>query len=171
MGLSIFPFISRADDDAPKIVEGQLAPDFTTEWTNGGNVTLSDLRGKNVVLYFYPKDDTPGCTKEAKAFRDTNSQFRKTNSIVLGVSLDSIDSHIEFVRKYSLNFALVSDPEGKIIEKYGAFKDNIFGKSALGVRRMTVLIDAKGVIRKIWPDVNPTDHPDEVSAYIRQELK
>ena len=151
--------------------EGMKAPYFTAASSSGGEVSLSELKGKVVVLYFYPKDDTPGCTKEACSFRDSESELKKLGVVVLGVSKDSIESHGRFTKKYGLNFPLLSDPDGKIIGEYGAFKEkSLFGKTALGVERSTFLIDGEGVIRKIWRGVKVDGHSEEVLAAAKDVL-
>ena len=148
--------------------EGMKAPDFRAKSSDGGQISLSDFKGKTVVLYFYPKDDTPGCTKEACSFRDSEAELRRLGVVVLGVSKDSIESHGKFKGKYGLNFPLLSDPEGKILEAYGVYKEkSIFGKTALGIERSTFLIDGGGVIRKIWRGVKVDGHSGEVLAAVK----
>jgi len=150
-----------------ELAVGDKAPDFSAPSVEG-EVTLSALKGKVVVLYFYPKDDTPGCTAEACAFRDAKAQMQKAGAVVLGVSKDSVDSHARFAEKKSLNFPLLSDPEGKIISLYGAWKEkSMFGKTALGIERSTFLIDRDGVIRKIWRPVRVEGHDREVLEAIK----
>ncbi|MGA9762762.1 MAG: thioredoxin-dependent thiol peroxidase [Gaiellaceae bacterium] len=145
------------------IAEGEMAPDFELETDNGQSVRLSDYRGKPVVLYFYPKDDTPGCTKEACAIRDAWSEFERRGAVVLGVSADSVSSHKRFKAKYHLPFTLLSDPEHEVIERYGAWQPRRFaGKSFLGIVRSTFLIDADGKVAKVWPKVDPAQHADWV---------
>ena len=152
----------------PELNEGMKAPGFCAPSSEGGEVSLDALRGKVVVLYFYPKDDTPGCTKEACAFRDAWSEMQRLGAVVLGVSKDALASHDKFKRKYGLNFPLLSDPEGRIIQAYGAWKDkSIFGHTALGLERSTFVIDAEGTIRKAWRGVNVDGHADEVLAVVR----
>ncbi len=148
--------------------EGMKAPGFSVESSEGGEVSLEALRGKVVVLYFYPKDDTPGCTKEACSFRDADSEIRKLGAVVLGVSKDGLASHGKFKAKYSLNFPLLSDPEGKLIAAYGVWKDkSIFGHSALGIQRSTFVIDREGIVRKAWYGVKVDGHADEVLQVVR----
>ena len=143
-------------------VVGQKAPDFTAS-SNEGEITLSALKGKVVVLYFYPKDSTPGCTREACAFRDTRAEIQKAGAVVLGVSKDSLASHAKFAKNQSLNFPLLSDPEGKVLSLYGAWKEkSMFGKTALGIERCTFLIDREGVVRKIWRPVKVDGHDREI---------
>jgi peroxiredoxin Q/BCP len=143
-----------------KMVEGQPAPGFRAPSSDGDEVSLEGLRGRNVILYFYPKDDTPGCTKEACGFRDGLGRAREHGAVVLGVSRDGPASHERFRDKYGLNFPLLSDPEGRIVEAYGAVKPTKGGGA--GTIRSTFLIDAQGVIRRIWRDVEVDGHVDEV---------
>jgi thioredoxin-dependent peroxiredoxin len=143
--------------------EGDKAPDFTVNDGEGKTVRLKDLRGKKVALYFYPKDDTPGCTKEACAFRDSFAKFKKRGIEVLGVSLDSEASHKKFAAKYKLPFRLLADTEKKISEAYGTYGEKKFmGRTYMGNHRMTFLIDEKGKIKKIFDKVKPDEHADEV---------
>ena len=143
--------------------EGTVAPDFTVKDANGETVRLKDLRGQKVVLYFYPKDDTPGCTKEACAFRDAFADYKKRNIKVLGVSLDSEASHKKFAAKYKLPFTLLADTDHAISDAYGVYGQKKFmGRSYLGVNRMTFLIDEKGKIKKVFEKVKPEDHAQEV---------
>ncbi len=143
--------------------EGTVAPDFTVKDENGETVRLKDLRGQKVVLYFYPKDDTPGCTKEACAFRDAFADYKKRNIKVLGVSLDSEASHKKFAIKYKLPFTLLADTDHAISDAYGVYGQKKFmGRSYMGVKRMTFLIDEKGKIRKVFEKVKPEDHAQEV---------
>jgi peroxiredoxin Q/BCP len=142
-----------------KLKEGDKAPDFAS----GETVRLKDLRGKKVVLYFYPKDDTPGCTKEACSFRDSFAKFKKRGIEVLGVSLDSEKSHQKFATKYDLPFGLLADTERAISESYGTYGEKKFmGRTYMGNNRMTFLIDEKGKIKKIFSKVKPEDHAEEV---------
>jgi peroxiredoxin Q/BCP len=148
-----------------KLKEGDLAPEFTAATNGGGKLSLSDLRGRNVVLYFYPRDDTPGCTKEACAFRDEFAVFKKKGAVVLGVSVDSAKSHDKFVAKYKLPFTLVSDEDQKIVQAYGAWGQKSFmGRKYQGTYRVTFLIGPDGRIKKIWPAVKPAEHAEEVLA-------
>jgi len=145
--------------------EGDKAPDFSAPTNGGGHVSLSDLGGKNVVLYFYPKDDTPGCTKEACAFRDEFAAFKKIGAVVLGVSIDSPKAHDKFVEKYKLPFPLLSDADKKIVEAYGVWGQKSFmGRKYMGTHRVTFLIGPDGVIKRIWPEVKPDKHAEEVLA-------
>ncbi len=143
--------------------EGSKAPDFTLKDTNGSEVTLSKLRGKKVVLYFYPRDDTPGCTVEACAFRDNLARVKKKGALVFGISKDDEKSHQKFTEKYNLNFPLLSDPENKVIEKYGAWAEkSMYGKKFMGIVRSTFIIDEEGRIMKVFPRVTPEGHAEEV---------
>ena len=143
--------------------EGSPAPAFKTTDANGETVSLKDLRGQKVVLYFYPKDDTPGCTKEACSFRDAFSQFKKKGIAVLGVSPDSEAKHQKFVAKYNLPFTLLADTDKAIAEAYGVWGEKKFmGRTYMGVHRTTFLIDEKGKIKKIFEKVKPDDHASEV---------
>ena len=143
--------------------EGSTAPAFKTKDANGETVSLNDLRGQKVVLYFYPKDDTPGCTKEACSFRDSFSQFKKKGIAVLGVSPDSEAKHQKFVTKYQLPFTLLADMDRSIAEAYGVWGEQKFmGRTYMGVHRTTFLIDEKGKIKKIFEKVKPEDHASEV---------
>ena len=145
------------------IEEGKKAPDFTLATDGGAKVKLSELRGKPVVLYFYPRDDTPGCTKEACAFRDRQKDLKKLGATVLGVSPDDVASHEKFRDKFSLNFPLLADIDHKVAEKYGAWREkNMYGKKSMGVQRSTWLIDAEGVVRKVWKKVSVEGHDDQV---------
>jgi peroxiredoxin Q/BCP len=147
---------------------GKPAPDFTLPST-GGEITLSSFRGKPVVLYFYPKDDTPGCTKESCEFRDNLAALKKLNVQVLGLSKDSIKSHEKFAEKYDLNFPLISDPEAKTIKEYGSWGEKtMMGKKYMGTVRSTFLIDADGKIAYIWRDVNVNGHVAEVTNEIKK---
>jgi len=147
--------------------EGTIAPDFTLLTDGGGEVTLSDYRGKKVVLYFYPKDDTPGCTTEACSFRDDYSSIIAAGAAVLGVSPDSVKSHDKFKLKYQLPFALLSDPDHQVAEMYGAWGEKkMYGKSYMGILRSTFIIDEQGKILKVFPKVVPKEHSQEVLAVL-----
>ncbi|MDH3236774.1 MAG: thioredoxin-dependent thiol peroxidase [Alphaproteobacteria bacterium] len=142
---------------------GQPAPDFSVPGDGGGTVSLSALKGKPVVLYFYPKDDTPGCTKEACGFRDAMPDFSKVKAQIIGVSKDSVKRHDNFKAKYDLNFALASDEDGAICEAYGVWvmKKN-YGREYMGIERTTFLIDKDGIIREIWRKVRVNGHVEAV---------
>ena len=147
-----------------KVKEGDSAPDFYGPTSEGSNLGLKDFVGKkNVVLYFYPRDDTPGCTKEACSFRDNLDSVRKTGAEVIGVSLDSVESHRKFATKYSLPFSLISDKEKRIAQAYGVLKDT--GTSA---SRVTFIIDKAGKVAKVFPNVDVTKHTEEVIAVLKQ---
>jgi peroxiredoxin Q/BCP len=151
------------------LITGKKAPDFTLAADDGTMVKLSDMRGSPVVLYFYPKDDTPGCTKEACAFRDRKKELAEMGAKVLGVSPDGVESHAKFREKFSLNFPLLADPDLQISEEYGAWGEkNLYGKKTLGIRRSTFLIDAEGVIRKIWTNVKPEGHDEQVIEALKE---
>jgi peroxiredoxin Q/BCP len=142
---------------------GQKAPDFTVLNDSGEKVKLSNYKGKKVVLYFYPKDDTPGCTKEACAFRDGIAQIRKRGAEVIGVSIDSVESHQKFKNKFDLNFSLLADTDKKIVEAYGTWKEkSMYGKKYMGIERTTFVIDENGKITHIFPKVKVDQHYDEV---------
>jgi thioredoxin-dependent peroxiredoxin len=149
---------------------GQKAPDFTALNDNGEKVKLADLKGKKVVLYFYPKDDTPGCTKEACAFRDGIDEIKLRGAIVLGVSGDSVDSHKKFKSKFDLNFPLLADSDKKMVEAYGVWKEkSMYGKKFMGIERTTFVIDGQGKITHIFPKVKVDQHYDEVLEALAQE--
>jgi peroxiredoxin Q/BCP len=142
---------------------GDKAPDFTMPTDGNGAVTLSRLRGKPVVLYFYPKDDTSGCTAEACGFRDSVPDYSKTGAAVIGVSRDSVAAHDRFKKKYQLPFILASDSDGKVTEEYGVWiEKSMYGRKYMGIDRATFLIDEKGKIRGIWRKVKVPGHVDEV---------
>jgi peroxiredoxin Q/BCP len=148
-----------------KLKEGDVAPKFSVATRGGGEISLTDFKGQNVILYFYPRDDTPGCTKEACAFRDHFAEFKKKGAVVLGVSPDSVKSHDKFVDKFKLPFTLLSDEDKKIVEAYGVWGEKTFmGKKYMGVYRVTFLIGPDGKINKIWPSVKPEEHAEEVLA-------
>jgi peroxiredoxin Q/BCP len=148
-----------------KLKEGDVAPGFSAMTNGGGKVSLADFKGKNVILYFYPKDDTSGCTKEACGFRDEFAEFKKHGAVVLGVSPDSVKSHDKFVKKYNLPFTLLADEDKKIVEAYGVWGQKTFwGRKYMGVYRVTFLIGPDGHIKKIWPDVKLEEHVKAVLA-------
>jgi thioredoxin-dependent peroxiredoxin len=145
--------------------EGDQAPEFSVANQNGERRSLADFRGRQVILYFYPKDDTSGCTKEACGFRDDFAAFKKKGAIVLGVSTDSIKSHTKFVEKYKLPFELLADEDKKIVQAYGVWGQKSFmGRKYQGTYRVTFLIGPDGRIKKIWPAVKPAEHAREVLA-------
>ena len=144
---------------------GQKAPDFTLRDKNGKDVSLSDFIGKKVVLYFYPKDNTPGCTRQACAFSGLYSEFQKKGIEVIGISKDSTTSHARFAEKHNLNFVLLSDPELEAIQAYGVWQEKkLYGKVSMGVVRTTFIIDEKGVIEKIMPKVKPDTNAADILA-------
>ena len=151
-----------------KLQEGDKAPDFSAATQNGNRISLADLKGRNVILYFYPRDDTPGCTKEACAFRDHFGEFTKKGAVVLGVSTDSVSSHQKFIEKFKLPFTLLADDEKKIVQAYGAWGEKTFmGRKYQGTHRVTFLIGPDGRIKKIWPKVKPEEHAAEVLAALQ----
>ncbi|VVB69817.1 Peroxiredoxin [uncultured archaeon] len=144
---------------------GMKAPDFSLKANDGKAYSLKDFQGKKLVLYFYPKDDTPGCTKEACAFTESIEDFEKKDSVVVGVSVDDLESHEKFIKKYSLKTLLLSDPEKKTVQDYGVWKEkSMYGKSYYGIERTTFVIDGKGMITKIYSKVNPDGHSNTVLA-------
>lgn len=148
---------------------GQKAPAFTLTADDGTKVRLSELKGKPVVLYFYPRDDTPGCTREACSFRDRKSELKKLGAVVLGVSTDSIESHGKFRDKYDLNFPLLADVDHSVAEKYGAWREkNMYGKKSLGIQRSTFLIDPAGKVAKVWKAVKVDGHDEQVLEALRE---
>lgn len=150
------------------IEEGMKAPDFTLPDQNGNKVKLSDLKGKYVVLYFYPKDNTSGCTKEACNFRDAFPKFKNIDAVILGVSPDSVASHKKFAEKYKLPFSLLADEDRKVIEKYEVWKEkSMYGKKYMGVERTTFIISPDGKIKKIFPKVKVDNHHKEVLEVLK----
>jgi len=150
------------------VTEGQIAPDFTLPTTDGSTVRLSDLRGKKVVLYFYPKDDTPGCTKEACAFRDNLGVLQSMGVVVLGVSPDSVASHQKFAQKYGLPFPLLADEGAQVATTYGVWKEKKqYGRTYMGIERTTFLIDENGIVQRVFPKVKVDGHVEEVIEAIR----
>ena len=151
-----------------KLKVGDKAPVFTAPTNGGGTVSLADYKGKHVVLYFYPKDDTPGCTKEACAFRDHFADFRKAGAVVLGASTDPVKSHDKFVEKFKLPFTLLADEDKKIVEAYGVWGQKSFmGRKYMGTHRVTFLIGPDGRIKKIWAEVIAGEHAGEVLAALQ----
>ncbi len=147
---------------------GDTAPEFSLPDGGGGTVTLAGLRGKKVVLYFYPKDLTPGCTQEACDFRDRHTELRDAGAVLLGISPDSTSSHQKFSAKYSLTFPLLSDTDSVVATAYGVWKEkSMYGKTYMGIERTTFLIDEAGKIARIWPKVKVAGHGDEVLAAVR----
>jgi len=147
---------------------GKQAPAFTAVDATGRRVRLSDFKGRHVVLYFYPKDMTPGCTAEACGFRDAYQEFEKLNAVVLGISPDSPSSHQRFIAKYQLPFPLLSDPDHAIAEKYGVWQEKtLYGKPTKGIVRTTFIIDSAGKVRKVFPKVKVQGHTEEVIAALK----
>ncbi len=139
--------------------EGEKAPDFTLQADDGKELSLSDYRGKKVVLYFYPKDGTPGCTREAVEFRDLIKEFEKQNIVILGVSKDSVKSHQKFKQKHALPFTLLSDPEGEVLDLYGVWKKkSLYGRTFMGMERTTFIIDEDGIVEKVYRKVEAKGH-------------
>ena len=150
------------------IEEGQKAPDFKLKADDGTAVKLSELRGSPVVVYFYPQDDTPGCTKEACSFRDRRRELEKLGVKVLGVSADSVESHEKFRDKFKLNFPLLADVDHQVAEKYGAWREkNMYGKKSMGIVRSTFLIDAEGKVATVWKAVKVHGHDDAVIEAVK----
>ncbi|MCH7539108.1 MAG: thioredoxin-dependent thiol peroxidase [Proteobacteria bacterium] len=142
---------------------GDTAPDFTMPTDGGGTVTLSGLSGRKVVLYFYPKDDTPGCTKEASGFRDTMPDFSALEAEIIGISKDTVASHDRFKAKHGLNFRLACDADGRVCEDYGVWVEkSMYGRKYMGIERATFLIDGAGVVRRVWRKVTVPGHVEEV---------
>lgn len=147
------------------LIAGANAPDFSLNSDNDEQIKLSDYKGKKVVLYFYPKDDTPGCTAEACSFRDGFSEIQKKGAMVFGVGPDSVESHKKFKEKFHLNFPLLSDIDKKVVSTYGVWKEkNMYGKKYMGIERTTFIIDEAGKIKKVFPKVKVDGHYDEVLA-------
>lgn len=145
------------------VEEGAQAPDFTMPTDGGGEVSLSALKGQNVVLYFYPRDDTKGCTTEANDFTARADAFKDLNTVVIGVSKDSVASHEKFKKKHAIGFALASDENGNVCEDYGVWKEkNMYGKTYMGIERSTFLIDSSGTVRKVWRKVKVPSHAEAV---------
>lgn len=139
--------------------EGEEAPDFTLQADDGKEVSLSDYRGKKVVLYFYPKDGTPGCTREAIEFKEMAKEFERESAVILGVSKDSIKSHEKFKQKHDLPFTLLSDPEGKVLDLYGVWKKkSLYGRTFMGTERTTFLVDEKGIVKRTYRKVKVKGH-------------
>ena len=149
---------------------GTKAPEFTLPDKEGNLVRLSDFLGKKVILYFYPKDNTPGCTRQACAFARNYGAFQEKNAVVIGISKDSAASHLKFAQKYELPFVLLSDPELQAIQAYGVWQEKkLYGKVCMGVVRSTYLINEEGVIEKVMPKVKPDTNADEILAYLAEE--
>ena len=150
------------------ISEGDQAPDFTLRSDAGTDVTLSSLRGHPVVLYFYPKDDTPGCTTQACGIRDAYGEFERAGALVLGVSPDDERSHVKFRKKYDLPFPLLADTDHEVAERYGVWGEKKYmGRTYFGVKRWTFVVDEEGNVKKVFPDVKPAEHADNVLAALK----
>jgi peroxiredoxin Q/BCP len=148
---------------------GERAPAFTLTADDGSKVCPSDLKGRPVVLYFYPRDDTPGCTREACAFRDRKAELQKHGAAVLGVSTDSLESHRSFRDKFELNFPLLVDADHNVAERYGAWREkNMYGKKSMGIQRSTFLIDSDGKVAKVWKQVKVDGHDEQVLAALAE---
>jgi peroxiredoxin Q/BCP len=146
---------------------GKHAPDFTLPSDEGGDVTLSGLRGKKVVLYFYPKDDTPGCTMQARDFRDATPSFEGVDAVVLGVSADSVESHRKFREKHDLNFPLLADESHEVAEAYAVWKEkSMYGRKFMGIERSTFLIDEEGKVERVWRGVKPKGHAEMLAQLL-----
>ena len=149
--------------------KGTKAPDFTLFDKDGNEVSLSDFSGKKIVLYFYPKDNTPGCTRQACAFAESFKKFKELDAVVIGISKDSVSSHVKFAEKYSLPFVLLSDPEHKVIEAFGAWQEKKnYGKTYFGTVRSTFIIDENGMIEKVMPKVKPDTNAAEILEYLEK---
>ena len=146
---------------------GDRAPDFKLSTVGGAPIRLSDQKGKKIVLYFYPKDDTPGCTREACSFQKNLTHIKKKGAIVLGVNADSVDSHVKFAKKYNLGFPLLSDESKEICKSYGVWKEkSLYGRKFMGIERTTFVIDEKGIIRHIFPKVKVDGHANEIISLL-----
>ncbi|WP_303926632.1 thioredoxin-dependent thiol peroxidase [Subdoligranulum variabile] len=149
---------------------GTKAPDFTLLDKDGNTVSLADFTGKRVVLYFYPRDNTPGCTRQACAFAQNFEDFRRQDIVVIGISKDSVASHLRFAQKYDLPFILLSDPELQAIQAYGVWQEKkLYGKVSMGVVRSTYIIDPQGLIEKVMPKVKPDTNAAEILAYLAEK--
>ena len=149
------------------VEKGSPAPDFTLPSDDGGDVTLSELRGRKVVLYFYPRDDTPGCTVQACDFRDALPRFEGVDAQVLGVSADTLDSHAKFRSKFDLNFPLLADVDHTVAEAYGVWKEkNLYGRRSMGIERSTFLVDEEGVVQEAWRKVKPKGHMEMLAELL-----
>ena len=168
MKLDLLIFTLMATEPVLKLQVGDPAPDFTALTNGGGTVSLADFAGRNVILYFYPKDDTPGCTKEACGFRDSMARLTKAGTVVIGVSLDGKEAHQKFIAKYSLPFTLLSDEDATVAKAYGVYKQkNMYGKKYWGIERSTFVIDEKGKIKEVFRKVKVDGHVDEVLASLK----
>ncbi|WP_139905968.1 thioredoxin-dependent thiol peroxidase [Clostridium thermarum] len=151
-----------------EVIEGQMAPDFSLMGSDNKSHSLSDYRGSNIVLYFYPKDNTPGCTLEAQDFRDNIEKFKELNTVVLGVSRDSLSSHEKFITKQCLPFILLSDDNEEVCNLYGVLKEKtLYGKKHIGIERSTFIIDTEGVLRRAYRKVKVDGHVEHIIEYLR----
>lgn len=156
---------AKASASADGIAEGAAAPDFKLKDDTGSTVSLKDFRGKKVILYFYPKDNTPGCTQEGCDFRDNLNRLTGKGAVVLGLSADSVDAHKRFKAKYGFNFPLLADPDHEALNAYGVWQEkSLYGRKFMGIVRTTVIIDEKGKVSKVFPKVKVNGHVDEVLA-------
>ncbi|RYM00003.1 thioredoxin-dependent thiol peroxidase [Sporolactobacillus sp. THM7-7] len=150
---------------------GNNVPDFTLESTDGKKISTSDLKGKNVVLYFYPKDMTPGCTAEACDFRDQNSRFKEIDTAVIGISPDPVEKHRKFTEKHDLPFTLLADTDHAVAKAFGTWqKKKTFGREYMGIVRSTFVINKEGKVVKVWPKVKVKSHVDEVYQFVKENL-
>jgi peroxiredoxin Q/BCP len=157
--------MAKASELKLKLKDGDVAPPFQARTNGGGEVSLADYQGRSVILYFYPRDDTPGCTKEACGFRDQFAAFKQQGAVILGVSTDTAKSHEKFADKFKLPFPLLADEDRQIVSAYGVWGEKRFmGRKYMGTHRVTFLIGPDGRIRKIWPNVKPEEHAAEVLA-------
>ncbi len=154
------------------MLEAQMkAPEFTLSDKRGNPVSLSDFKGRKVVLYFYPKDNTPGCTRQACAFAQSHGAFEAQNVVVIGISKDSVSAHLKFAQKYDLPFLLLSDPDHAVMEAYGVWQEKkLYGKVSMGVVRSTYLINEEGIIEKVYPKAKPDTNAAEILAYLGQTV-
>jgi len=153
------------------VATGQAAPDFTLQSSGGGTISLKDFRGKNVVLYFYPKDMTPGCTTEACDFRDYHPEFAKLDTVVLGISPDDVKSHDKFTAKHELPFPLLADPDHQVAEAYGVWVlKKMYGREYMGIERTTFLIDREGTVANVWRKVKVKGHVQEVLRFVTEHM-
>ena len=159
--------MSEKPDGVALVVEGSKAPEFDLEADDGRRVKLKDFAGRKVVLYFYPKDDTPGCTTQACDFRDAMPRFQDMDAVILGVSPDSVASHVKFKTKFGLTFPLLSDPDRTVCETYGVWrKKSLYGRTFFGVERSTFLIDRQGEVARVWRKVKAQGHAEEVASAV-----
>jgi len=153
------------------ITEGEKAPNFTLKSDEDREVSLNDFKGKKVVLYFYPKDGTPGCTNEAKDFRDNVKEFEREKTVILGVSKDSVESHRKFKKKHNLPFPLLSDPEGKVLDLYGVWKEkSLYGRTFMGIERTTFRVDEQGIVKKAYRKVKVNGHAEACLLDLRKKI-